>query len=154
MRGPVLAASIALIGVACARPSQSVAPDRDLVALLHTLIVGAVSGGGRSQNDVFIPADSTSASIMRLAQVPIHAPTKVNCPGGTEANGDAVRGTVGHVVEVSMKGEGDTRVMSLSLWCSFKYRGNEHPFGQGSYFEIKREHSHWRISRQMGEFIT
>jgi hypothetical protein len=153
-RGSVLVASIALIVVACARPSQGVAPDRDLVTLLHTLIVGAVSGGGRTQDDVFIPADSTSASIMRLAEVPIHAPTKLNCPGGTEANGDVVRGTLGYVVDVSVKGEGDTRIISLTKSCSFMYRGNEDGFMQGSDFEIKREHGHWRISRQMDQFIT
>jgi len=92
LRFPVAATSIALIVVACAQPSQNDAPDRDLVTLLHTLIVGTVTGGGISPNEVFVPADSTSASIMRVAEVPIHEPTKLNCPGGTEANGELVRG--------------------------------------------------------------
>jgi len=154
LRFPVAATSIALIVVACAQPSQNDAPDRDLVTLLHTLIVGTVTGGGISPNEVFVPADSTSASIMRVAEVPIHEPTKLNCPGGTEANGELVRGTVGYVVDMSITGEGGTRVVSLHKSCSFKYRGEEHGFLQGSDFEVKRENGHWRVARVMNQMIT
>jgi hypothetical protein len=129
-------------------------PDRDLVTLLHTLIVGKVSGGGRSENDVFIPADSTSASIMRLAEVPIHAPTKLNCPGGTQANGERVGETLGYIVKVSMTGEGDTRIVSLRKSCSFIYRGKGRGFFNASDFEVKRENGHWRVTREMNRMIT
>lgn len=89
---------------------------------------------------------------MRLAQIPIHEPAKVYCPGGTEANGDRAQGTLGHVVQVSVKGEGDTRLVFISFSCW--YRGmEERPFAQGSFFEIKREHGHWRVTRQIGSFI-
>jgi hypothetical protein len=53
-----------------------------------------------------------------------------------------------------VKGEGDSRVISLTKSCSFMYRGDEHGFMQGSEFEIKRANGHWRITRQIGGFIT
>ena len=91
---------------------------------------------------------------MRLAQVPIHASTNLYCPGGTEQNGQVVRGTLGYLVEVSMKGEGETRVISVTKSCTFMFRGKEHGFMQGSDFEIKRLDGHWRLNRQLGGFIT
>jgi hypothetical protein len=150
----VALASIVLTGFACAPRSQNVAPDRDLVALLHELIVGAVNGGGRSQNDVFVPADSTSASIMRLADVPIHASTNLNCPGSTDASGDHVTGVVGYVVRVSIAGAGDTRVVSLRKSCIYVYRGRGRGFFEAFDFEVMRSGAHWSITRRMNHMIT
>lgn len=154
MLGSVVSASIAVFVVACAPPSQSVAPDRDLVALLHGLIVGAVNGGGRSQNDVFVPADSTSASIMRLAEVPIHASTVLNCPGSTDSNGDVVTGVVGYIVRVSIAGAGDTRVVSLRKSCIYVYRGRGRGFFEALDFEVMRSRRHWSVTRRTNHLIT
>lgn len=154
LRGPVAAISIALVAVACVPRSQSVAPDRDLVALLRGLIVGAVNGGGRSQNDVFVPADSTSASIMRLAEVPIHASTELNCPGSTDSSGHVVTGLVGYVVRVSIAGDGDTRVVSLRKSCTYVYRGRGRGFFEALDFEVTRRRGHWSVTRRMNHLIT
>jgi hypothetical protein len=154
LRRHAVAISTALTVVACARPSQGVPPDRDLVALLHGLVIGAVDGGGRSQNDVFVPADSTSASIMRLAEVPIHASTELNCPGSTNSNGDVVTGLVGYVVRVSIAGAGDTRVVSVRKSCTYVYRGRGRGFFEALDFEVMRRRGHWSVTRRMNHVIT
>jgi hypothetical protein len=154
LRGPVVAVSIVLLAIACAPHSSNVAPDRDLVALLHGLVVGAVNGGGRSPNDVYVPADSTSASIMRLAEVSIHASTELNCPGSTDSSGKIVTGVVGYVVRISIAGVGDTRVVSLRKSCAYVYRGRGRGFFEALDFEVTRNKRHWNVTRRMNHMIS
>ena len=154
LHGPVVAASIVLVAVACAPRSQSVAPDRDLGAMIRGLIVGQVNGGGRSPNSVYIPADSTSASIMRLAEVPIHASIQLNCPGSTDSTGDVAAGLVGYVVKASIAGNADTRVVSLRKSCTYVYRGKGRGFFEALDFEVRRSKGHWTVTRRMNHVIT
>jgi hypothetical protein len=152
--GPVLAASIALGAITCASHSVDIGPDRDLAALVHTIIVDSVSAGGRKPNDVFAAADSISASVMRIAKVPIQPPIQLNCPGSTDSSGDAVTGLVGYVVRVSIAGGGDTRVVSLRKSCTYVYRGRGRGFFEALDFEVMRSRRHWSVTRRMNHVIT
>lgn len=151
-RVPV-ATSIALGVISCAR-TGNIAPDRDFAALLHTIVVDYVNGGGRNPNQVFVAEDSASAAVMRIAGVPVHPSTELNCPGSTDSSGDVVTGVVGYVVRLSIAGAGDTRVVSLRKSCTFVYHGRGRGFFEALDFEVMRSRGHWSVTRRMNHLIT
>jgi hypothetical protein len=81
-------------------------------------------------------------------------PAHLDCPGSTDANGDAERGVLGYAVKLSITGTGDTRVMSLGKGCNYVYRGRGRGFYELVHFELMRKKGRWRVTRRVMDLIT
>ena len=145
---------IALIGTTCAPHFTNGTTDRELTALVHSIIVDSLNTGGKNPSELLVAADSTSAAIMHVSEVPIYPPTHLDCPGSTDANGDVQSGVLGYAVKVSITGSGDTRVVSLGKACNFVHRGRGREFYELVHFELIRERGRWRVNRRVLDLIT
>lgn len=150
----LLASFVALAAIRSPLPAQIVALDADLAALVHKLVVESVNGGGRHPSQVFVAADSISAAIMRVAEIPADSTRNLTCPGSSDANGGVPTGPLGYMVKLRVNGEGDSREVSVFKACTFVYRGAANGFYQGEDYEVKREHGRWRVARLLRGVIT
>jgi hypothetical protein len=66
-----LVSFVAIASIGSPLVAQKTDLDRDLAVLVHKMVVDSVNGGGRHPSQVFVAADSVSASIMGVAEVPV-----------------------------------------------------------------------------------
>jgi len=152
-----------LVFMGCAASLRAVAaaqPTTDgLGALIRPLVVDSLQGGGARAEMVLVAADSASAALLRLADVPAVAapgPKALVCPGSTEADGRPAAPPIGYVVQVALATGADTSTQRLRVTksCGFRYRGRLRGFAEGATWELRREGGRWRVAAMFDRWIT
>jgi hypothetical protein len=135
--------------MASVRPTAQPLPD-GLRALLRQLVVESLQGGGARPEMIFVAADSASAKLLRLADVPAvvaPGPGPLLCPGSTEADGRPTAPPVGYVVQATLGTLADsmTRRLRVTKSCFYRYRGGGRPYAEGGAWDLRREDGRWRV---------
>jgi hypothetical protein len=151
---------VAFVGYTASPLALAAQPTPDgLGALVRQLVVDSLRGGGARAEEVLVAADSASAALLRLADVPAAgaplAPALV-CPGSTEADGRPAPPPVGYLVQAALAVGTDTTVRQLRVTksCRFRYRGRARNFAEGSAWELRREGGRWRVTATFDRWIT
>jgi hypothetical protein len=146
-----------LIVGACALSARAVAAQttEELGPLIRQLLFGSLLEGGGDRDDmVFTAADSASAALLRLAEVPATAPPgpkPLLCPASTEADGRLVSSPVGYRIGIVLVDTTDTttRELRVTKSCSFRYRGQLRPYAEGGAWTLRREGGRWRVAARL-----
>ena len=149
MKGLLLGVLASLGCTASARLSAQPLPD-GLRALLRQLVVESLQDGGARPEMMFVAADSASAKLLRLADVPAAAAPgsgALLCPGSTEADGRPSAPPVGYVLQATLVTQPDTitRRLRVTKSCFYRYRGGGRHFAEGAAWDLRLEHEHWRV---------
>ena len=149
----------AFVGYTASPLALAAQPTDTLGALLRHLVVDSLRGGGARAEAVLVAADSTSATLLRLADLPLAAtprPPALVCPGSTEADGRPAPPPVGYLVQVTFAVGTDTTVRQLRVTksCRFRYRGRARGFAEGGAWELRREDGRWRVTAAFDRWIT
>ena len=145
----------------CATSARAVAaqPSPDGLGALVRQQVAFLHGGGARDEMVLVAADSASAALLRLADMPAMAPPgpeALVCPGSTEADGRSAAPPVGYVVRVELESGADTtaRRLRITKSCGYRYRGRVRHFAEGGGWELRREGGRWRVAATFDLWVT
>ena len=151
----------ALVGCASSTGVVAATSSSDgLGALLRQLVVDSLQRDGGARVDmILVAADSTSATLLRLADLPTvaaPAPKPLLCPGSTEADGLRAARPRGYVVQVTFTTLADTttRELRISISCSFRYRGSVLPFAEAAAWQLQRDGGRRRVTYTLYHLIT
>jgi hypothetical protein len=134
--------------------------DKDLLRLTHSIVTDSLVGGGQRIDQSFFSADSSSARLLALINVPAarsQPGNSVTCPGSTNISGGPVSSGVGYRVKVQFFSTEDSIAWLLKLTksCLFIYQGEEpRGFYEGGSWEIRKVDGVWRIVRMLDRVIT
>lgn len=143
-----------LLAFAGLAPSvQDVAAQQtpDSLGALIRQLANSLRDGGARDGMVVVAADSASAALLRLADVPAVAapgPAGLLCPASTGADGERDASPVGYRIQLALVPRVDTttRELQITKSCGYRYRGSVRPFAEGGAWELRREGSHWRVT--------
>jgi len=145
----------------CATSARAVAaqPSPDGLGALVRQLVESLNVGGARDEMVLVAADSASAALLRLADVPAVAapgPEALVCPGISEADGRSAAPPVGYVVRVELEIGADTTTRRLRVTnsCGFRYRGRLRHFAEGGDWELRHEGGRWRVAATLDLWST
>jgi hypothetical protein len=134
--------------------------DKDVLRLTHSVVTDSLVGGGQRSDQSFFSADSSSARLLALINVPAarSQPGKsVPCPGSTNISGGPASLGVGYRIKVQLLSTEDSTgwLLKLTKSCLFIYQGQEpRGFYEGGSWEIRKVDGVWRIVRMLDRVIT
>ena len=158
----MLRISIVLSFLACrlaAQTPEMPPPDSAFYALVRSLLLESLRGGGVRADQRLIPANPESRLLFRHMGITIDSlitSHELLCPGSTTADDRPVPSPVGYVVSVSLALTDDRTAwrLGVSKSCTFVFRGNAHGFGEGGAWDIGRRSGAWRIVRALPRRVT
>ena len=142
---------LALVGLAAPMQNIDAQQSADSLGVLIRQLVNSLRDGGARDGMVAVAADSASAALLRLADVPAVAapgPERLLCPASTSADGERDASPVGYRIQLALVPRVDTttRELQITKSCGYRYRGSVRPFAEGGAWELRREGSHWRVT--------
>ena len=140
---------------ACARALSTQSNTDGLRPLIRQLLIDSLRLGGGDRDDMLlVAADSASAALLRLANVPATAargPQPLLCPASTESDGRRVASPVGYHIQIVLADSADANARELHITksCSFRYRGQLRAYAEGGAWALRRESGRWRVAARL-----
>lgn len=138
---------------ACARTLSTQSTTTEGIGpLIRQLLIDSLRLGGGDRDDMLlVAADSASAALLRLANVPATAapgPKPLLCPGSTEPDGRRAASPMGYQIRIVLADSADTsaRELRISKSCSYRYRGELRSYAQAGAWALRREAGRWRVA--------
>lgn len=143
---------------AFAQPT-GVVTDPSLLRIARSIVVDSLFGGGHRQDEILVASDSTTATILNAAGLPLKLrdPGKPPiCPGSTTNTGAQVPSPVGYSAYVQFRQTDDKNgwILRVHKGCQFIYHGRANGFAEGAEWEIRKVDEAWRVVRGLDRFVT
>lgn len=143
----------------CARALSTQSTAEGIGPVIRQLLGDSLREGGGDRDDmVLVAADSASAALLRLAEVPTAppGPQPLLCPASTEADGRRVASPVGYHVQIELADSAATtaRELRVTKSCSFRYRGQLRPYAEGGAWALRRDGGRWRVAATLYHWQT